>query len=210
MLPDLAYRRGEDRGPTVVQLVAVDARYDGVLEAHLSGGVGHAPRLVEVELGRLTGQDGAETARAGADVAQDHEGRGAVVPALPYVRAPRLLADGVQTQAAHGLFDVRVALTHRRLCLEPLGPPVQSPLLPEGQVLRRRAVRGRGDGPVFPAVTDLERLRTVVEDLDVDLSARHGSPISLAICALWYRTEGLPCRVSYRRGVAIGTTPADG
>jgi hypothetical protein len=32
-------------------------------------------------------------------------------------------------------------------------------------------------------MTDLEGPGTVVEDLDVDLSARHGSPISLALCA---------------------------
>jgi hypothetical protein len=97
VVPDLAYGSGEDRGTAVPELVAVHARYDGVLEAHLSGGVSDAPRLVEIELGRLAGKDGAETAGAGTDVAKDHEGGGAVVPALADVRAAGLLADGVET-----------------------------------------------------------------------------------------------------------------
>ena len=60
--PDLAYGRGEDRGAPVGQLVAVHARYYGVLEAHLSGGVGDAPGFVEVELRGLAREDGAEAA----------------------------------------------------------------------------------------------------------------------------------------------------
>src|SRR5215217_5011546 len=176
--PDLAYGGGEDRGPAVLQLVAVHARYDGVLEAHLFGGVGHAPRFVEVELRRLAGEDGAEAAGAGADVAQDHEGRGAVVPALADVRAARLLADGVEVEAAHGLSYIAVALSHGRPGFKPLGPPVQTLLLPEGQILRRRPVRRRGHGTIFPTMTDLESLGTVVQDLQLDLSAGHSSSLT--------------------------------
>src|SRR3712207_8875531 len=61
-----------------------------------------------------------------SDVAKDHEGGCAVVPALPDVRAPGLFADRVQLEAAHGLFYVAVALPDRRFGLEPLGPPVRS------------------------------------------------------------------------------------
>jgi hypothetical protein len=160
--PDLADGGGEDLGATVFQLVAVDARYDGVLEAHLFSGVGHAPGLVEVELGRLACEDGAEAAGAGADVAKDHEGRGAVVPALADVRAAGLLADRVQPQAAHGLFYVAVALPHRRPGFEPLWPPVKALLLLERQILRRHAVGWRGHGPVLPTVAHLEGARAVV------------------------------------------------
>src|ERR671917_1928242 len=134
LVPDLPDGGGEDRSAPVLQLVAVHARYDGVLEAHLFGGVGDAPRLVEVELSGFAGQNGAEAAGAGADVAQDHEGRRTVVPALTDVRAAGLLADRVQPEAAHGLFYVAVALPHGRPGFQPPGPPVQNLLLPEGQV----------------------------------------------------------------------------
>src|SRR5215211_4222670 len=177
LFPDLLDGGGEDRGPAVLQLVTVHARYDGVLEAHLSGSVGDAARFVEVELGGLACEDGAEAAGAGADVAQDHEGRGAVVPALADVRAARLLADGVEVEAAHGLSYIAVALSHGRPGFKPLGPPVQTLLLPEGQILRRRPVRRRGHGTIFPTMTDLESLGTVVQDLQLDLSAGHSSPL---------------------------------
>src|SRR5215212_4927969 len=80
-------------------------------------------RFIDVELRRLAGENGAEAAGAGADVAQDHEGRGAVVPALADVRAARLLADGVEVEAAHGLSYIAVALSHGRPGFKPLGPP---------------------------------------------------------------------------------------
>src|SRR5215217_381721 len=176
--PDLAYGRGEDRGAPVGQLVAVDAGYDGVIEAHLSGCVGDTPGFVEVELGRLACEDGAEATRAGADVAEDHEGGGPVVPALADVRAAGLLTDGVEAQATHGLFYLAVTLAHGRPGLEPLGPSVQAPLLSEGQVLDRCTVRRRSNGTIFPAMTDLERLGAVFKDFDVDLSARHFPSLS--------------------------------
>ena len=179
LIPDLPDHGGEDRGAAVGELVAVDARDDGVLEAHLLRGVGDAVGLVEVELCRLAGQNGAEAAGTGTDVAEDHERRRLVVPALPDVRAAGLLADRVQVEPAHGLLDVPIDLAVGNLRLEPVRAAVQAggapDLLPEGQVLRRRAVRRRRDGPVFPAVAHLEGLRAVLKDLDVDLSAGHGS-----------------------------------
>jgi hypothetical protein len=183
--PDRAYGPGEDRSPTVRELVAVDARDHGVLEAHLLGGVGHAMRLVEVQLRGLTGEHGAEAARTGTDVAEDHERGGAVVPALADVRAAGLLAHRVEVEAAHGLLDIPVDLAVGDARLQPLGTAMRtgqsSRLLAEGQIFRRGSIRRRGHGPVFPAVADLESLGAVVEYSDVDLSARHGSPIFLAL-----------------------------
>src|SRR3712207_9537213 len=54
---DLAYRRGEDRSSPVGQLVAVDRRDHGVLEAHLLGGVGDPVGLVEVEFHRFRSEE---------------------------------------------------------------------------------------------------------------------------------------------------------
>src|SRR4029450_2225689 len=56
-------------------------------------------------------------------------------------------------------------------------------LLSEGQVLRRRPVGRRGHWAVFPAVAALEGLRTIVQYLQVDLSAGHSAPIFFEFCA---------------------------
>ena len=58
-------------------------------------------RLVDVERRRPAVRDRAVGARARADVAEDHERRGAVVPAFADVRAARVLADGVELEVAH-------------------------------------------------------------------------------------------------------------
>ena len=64
---------------------------------------------------------GAVRAGARADVAEDHERGGAVVPALADVRAARFLADGVQVQLAHQPLEPQVARRPRRAHLQPLG-----------------------------------------------------------------------------------------
>ncbi len=68
--------------------------------------------------GRAVG-DRAVGAVPGADVAQDHEGGGLVLPAFPDVGAARLLADRVQPQLAHHGLDVRVVRAAGCLHLEP-------------------------------------------------------------------------------------------
>src|SRR5918994_2001386 len=96
LFPDRAYRPGEDGGPAVRELIAVHTRDHGVLQAHLLCGVGDAIGLVEVELGGFAREHGAEAAGSGTDVAEDHEGSGAVVPALADVRAAGLFTYRVQ------------------------------------------------------------------------------------------------------------------
>src|SRR5918994_660883 len=55
----------------------------------------------------------------GAHVAQDHEGGGLVLPALPDVGAAGFLADRMQAQLAHHRLDMRVVGAPGRLHLEP-------------------------------------------------------------------------------------------
>ena len=77
-------------------------------QPHARHRLGEAHRLERVEgFGRAVG-DRAVGAVPGADVAQDHEGGGLVLPALADVGAARLLADRVQAQLAHHGLDVRV------------------------------------------------------------------------------------------------------
>ena len=101
--PDRADHADERSGPVVGQVVAVDRGDDGVAQAHLLD-LGRDPhRLQRVVPGRLAGLHVAEAAAAGADVAEDHEGRGAALPALADVRAVRLLADRVEVLRADRL-----------------------------------------------------------------------------------------------------------
>src|SRR5690606_22689346 len=67
--------------------------------------------------------DGAETACARADVAQDHEGGGAVLPALEDVGALGLFADGMQGQAPHQVLEPPVVGAQGSPHLEPWGLP---------------------------------------------------------------------------------------
>ena len=71
--------------------------------------------------GRLAVLHGAEPAGAGADVAEDHERGGAVVPALADVRAVRLFADRVEALLAHQPLQPHVAGRPRGADLQPLG-----------------------------------------------------------------------------------------
>ena len=70
-------------------------------EPHARHGLGHARRLRGVELGGPSMRHRAVGARPRAHVAEDHERRRAVVPALPDVGAAGVLAHGVQLQLLH-------------------------------------------------------------------------------------------------------------
>ena len=84
-------------------------------------GARHLDRLVLVGRLRRAVRDVAVAARARAGVAEDHERRGAVVPALADVRAVRFLADGVETEVAHQALEAEVVLGAGRADLQPVG-----------------------------------------------------------------------------------------
>ena len=54
------------------------------------------------------GGHGAEAAGARADVAEDHEGCGAMFPALALIGAARAFADGVQIERAHDALEILI------------------------------------------------------------------------------------------------------
>ncbi len=106
-------RLGEDPRAAVGQVVTRDAGHDHVLETELADGLRYAAWLIVVEPGRTAGLDRTEPARPGAGVAKDHDRGGALVPALPDVRAAGLLADRVEVQAAEHALQVVVVLARR-------------------------------------------------------------------------------------------------
>ena len=80
-----------------------------------------ARRLRGVELRRPSVRHGAIRARTGADVAEDHERRRAVMPAFADVGAAGVLADRVQPQVLHDALEAEVVLRPRSADLQPLG-----------------------------------------------------------------------------------------
>ena len=102
---DGADRGGPDAGPAVGELIAGHAGDHDVAEIHAGHGIGHPRRFAEIQLRGPSGLDGAEVARPGTDVAEDHYRGGAARPAFAKVGALRALADGMQTLAFDQLAD---------------------------------------------------------------------------------------------------------
>src|SRR5690606_15269534 len=102
-----------------------DARDDDVAEPgaldHDAHGLGDAPGLVGVHGVGLAGLDVAEPARAGAGVAQDHDGRDAAGPALAHVGAVGLFADGVERVLLEEVAELGVLGPAGHFRADPLG-----------------------------------------------------------------------------------------
>ena len=90
-----------------------------MLQAHLGDCLCDTGWLLDVVLRGTTVRDGAIGAVSRADVAENHERRGAVFPALANVRTMGLLAYGMEVHVAHHLLESQVVRPARCLDLEP-------------------------------------------------------------------------------------------
>ena len=106
---NLTDRLGPDSRAAVGKLVAIDAGDDRVLQPHRRDGFSDAHRLVQIQRRRSSRRDVAEAARAGADVAQDHQCRRPGGPALAHVGASRRLADGVEPLVVHQVQELQIS-----------------------------------------------------------------------------------------------------
>src|SRR5262245_8757663 len=86
---------------------------------HAFDRVRDAAWLGKIELAGLAMRDGAVCARPRADVAENHECRRPVMPALADVRTARLFADGMELELLHHAFQAEVILGPRCTHLEP-------------------------------------------------------------------------------------------
>ena len=120
LVADLVDDHGEDASAAEEIVVAVDAGDDGVFEAEGGDGFGHAAGLVEVDGLRAALGDGAESAAAGAEVAEHHEGGGFVMPALADVGALRALAHSVEAEGAGETLELMEVFADGRAGLQPL------------------------------------------------------------------------------------------
>jgi len=94
--PDRADDPGEVGGPSIPQVVPGHGGEDGVLEAHGRDGFGDMDGLVRVRRPGPALGDGAESAVAGANIAEEEEGRGLPGPALGDVGTAAALADRME------------------------------------------------------------------------------------------------------------------
>ena len=111
---------GENCGAAVGLIVAIHGSDDSVAQAHAFDGFGDAVGFVF--FGRAEGLaawHGAKAAGARADIAEDHEGGGAVLPALAHVGAARAFADGVQVERAHDAFEFLIIWAAEKFHAQP-------------------------------------------------------------------------------------------
>src|SRR5260370_19296773 len=110
----------EDVRAAVGLVVAVHGSHYRITQAHFCHGFRHAKWLVFIRgADWLARRHGAKPANARADVTQNHEGCGALLPALAHVGAARALAHRVQVERAHDALQVLVALAPEKLNAKP-------------------------------------------------------------------------------------------
>ena len=117
---DLANGFGKNSRAAQVVVIAIHAGHDGVLQSESGDGFSHAAGFVPLDGARLALGHGAKAAAPGTDIAQQHECRGAMVPALADIGTLRRLAHRVQAQAASQFFEIVKVFADRGLGPEPL------------------------------------------------------------------------------------------
>src|SRR5687768_432646 len=113
-------RFSKNPGAAVRLVIPIDRGHHRVLQAHRADGLGDTTRLVEIELARLAVRDRAIGAGARADIPENHERGGAVMPALADVGTVRVLANGVQLEPTHDLAQAQIILGTRGADLQPV------------------------------------------------------------------------------------------
>ena len=98
-------------GTAIGHVVTGDGRDDDVLQSKSFRSFGDSLRFVELDDLSLPFRNRAESARPSADIAEDHERRRLLGPALGSVRAFSAFADGLQFQ----VLDDTVGVVHARL-----------------------------------------------------------------------------------------------
>src|SRR4029077_13666505 len=116
---NLADGFGKNAGPAQIVVIAIHASYNRVFQSECGDGLGNTARLTPINSSRLTLGHRANTAATSADVTQQHERGGAVIPALADVGTLCRFTDGVQSQASGQLLEIMEVLAGRGFGSEP-------------------------------------------------------------------------------------------
>ena len=138
-MADFQDARGEALRAAVLQVVPIYARDDDVPQAHALDRERQSLGLSGIERVRGPVRHGAVGAVPRADIAQDHEGRRAVLPAFAHVGTVRFFAHRMQPELPHHLLQRDVVRTARRRHPEPRR-------LPTGKRVTRNARRKLNEG----------------------------------------------------------------
>ena len=117
--PGLADGLGKNVGPPVLQIIAIDRGYDGVLETEFLKRHGYPSRLVEIVACWEAGLNRAKLAGARAHIAENHESCRAGSPALSNVGASGILAHRIESVLTHEMLQIEIALAPWQAYLEP-------------------------------------------------------------------------------------------
>lgn len=109
------------RGSAILEVIAVNAGDDHMLEAELAHRFGKVLRLMWVEFIGRTRRDVAKRAGTGAHTAQNHHRGVAFAPAFANVGASRFFAYGVELVFAHEVARIQIPLALRRFHANPIG-----------------------------------------------------------------------------------------
>src|SRR5208282_3488439 len=114
---------GKDASAAVRLIVAIDACDDGITQAHARDGFGNTQRFVFIRRpSGFAGGNRAEAAGARANIAENHEGGGAMLPAFAHVGAAGRFANGMKVKGTHDTLEVVVAIAAKKLHAQPVRP----------------------------------------------------------------------------------------
>jgi hypothetical protein len=114
-------RLGKDEGAAVGEIVAVNRGHDRVLQAQARDRLGDSRRFGRIQFVRPAVGHGAICASPRTYIAEDHERRRTVMPALTDVGAVRVLAHGVEFEIAHDSLEPDVVVRSRGTNFQPGG-----------------------------------------------------------------------------------------
>ena len=107
----------------VAEIFSIDGCNDRVRQTHDLDGLSHLLRLGLIYSWRRSPRSyGTKPTSSGADVSQNHEGRGTVLtPALVDIGTARLFTHGIEIEPLHQTPDLMVPLGSRQTDLQPIG-----------------------------------------------------------------------------------------
>ena len=126
--PNLPHRFGKNHGTSILEIVTINGRDDGVLELQVGNSRGNSCRLHQVILGRAATGHCAKRARARANITEDHERSGSMfAPAFGDVGTHCVFANRIELMGTEDAANLKEVFTTRDSNLQPIGATAHSP-----------------------------------------------------------------------------------
>lgn len=119
--PDLADRLGEERGPSVPQIVACHRSDDSVIQVESDHGLGDVMGVIPLGRKRIAFSYGTKSAVSRARVPEEKKSGGFFLPAFPDIGTPGTLTDRVETVSFQNARHAEKTAIGRQTDFEPIG-----------------------------------------------------------------------------------------